>query len=213
MLIAFTAVMAACTSQGADSAAMQRGSGANEVFPSDDLMDWVSYPSQISVVTVVDETEQPPSPLVTTSPSDNVLVNRMLTLRIDRTLWSAPGTATQIDPIRIEAWGWMVKDGKRVKFGAGNGPRLEVGQTYLIPLVPFGDGWAPLSFSTVTPVVDGVASVGPEEFNPATRQIDGATMDELSTLFASTKPDPAAAAHMDLPPEKRAAAVTGATDQ
>jgi len=28
--------------------------------------------------------------------------------------------------------------------------------------------------------------------NPATKQLDGATLDELTTLFASTKPSPAA---------------------
>jgi len=171
---------------------VSQSSGASEVFPSDDLVDWVTYPSQISVVTVVDETEQPPSPLTTTSPSDNVLVNRILTLRIDRTLWSAPGATPEADTVRIEAWGWLIKNDKRVKFGAGDGPRLEVGRTYMIPLVPFGGGWIPLSFSTVTPVVDGAVSVGPEVSNPATKRLDGATLDELTTLFASTKPGQAA---------------------
>jgi len=56
----------------------------------------------------------------------------------------------------------------------------------------FGGGWSPLSFSTVASVVDGAVSVDPEVSNPATKQLDGATLNELTIMFASAKPDQAA---------------------
>jgi len=53
----------------------------------------------------------------------------------------------------------------------------------------------------------------PRSFQPRNQATRRCHTRRLVTLFASTKPDPAAAAHMDLPPEKRVAAVTGATDR
>ncbi len=120
----------------------------------------VTYPSRISAFVVIGESEHSPSPLTTYSPNDNVLGNRILTHRADRTLWAATGLPPGSGTARIEGWGWLTKNDDRVKFGAGDGPWIGAGRANMIQLDQFVGGWAPLSFSTVTPVLNVAARVG-----------------------------------------------------
>ena len=123
----------------------------DDALPSSSLVDWVSYASQVSVVTVVSE-EELPVPEGLSGDRGGGYVGRKVNLRIDKTLWSPPGTAPQTGTISSVVNGWIRKNGVTVPYGSLGAERLEVGKTYIIPLVQYESGWGRLSASTVLPV-------------------------------------------------------------
>lgn len=180
---------------------------SSDRFPSEDLSHWVTYPTQISVVTVVSEREIPPPARVLERGEG--YVGRSVELRIDRTLWSAPEVEAQTGNIEFVASGWLRKGDKQIPFGSADGPRLEVGNRYVIPLVPTERGWAFLSNSAVLSVdrTNRIAHDQERIKNPASLAHKGATLDALAKTLGSTAPDPAAAPFAHLPPDERVEAV------
>lgn len=107
------------------------------------------------------------------------------------------------------ALGWLRKGGNQIPFGSGDGPRLEVGSRYVVPLVSTERGWASLSNSAVLAVDDSdrIALDQGRIRNPASLAHKGVTFDALAKVLSGTAPDPAAAPFAHLPPDERVEAV------
>ena len=180
-------------------------------FPSEDLSYWVTYPTQISVVTVVSEAEIPPPARVTERGEG--YVGRTVELRIDRTLWATPDVEAQTGNVELVAFGWLRKGDTQIPFGPMDGHRLEVGGRYIIPFVPDEGAWGWLTSSAILEIDSGdrIALDQGRIKNPASLAQKGATLDEFTMTLMNTAPDPAAAPFAHLPPDKRIEAVFDAT--
>lgn len=176
----------------------------DDSLPSSSLADWVSYTSQVSVVTVVNETELPVPPGLSGEQGGGY-VGRSVDLCIDETLWTYPGVEPLTGTISSKVNGWIRKDEVSVPFGSLGAERLEVGKTYVIPLVQYDGGWGFLSAGTVLPV-DSLKriAVDPERItNSVSRQLHGKNFVELTQTLESTIPDPVAARYAHLPATER----------
>ena len=178
-----------------------------ERFPSEELIYWVTYPTQISVVTVVSEAEIPPPDSVTERGEG--YIGRAVELRIDRTLWSAPDVEAQTGNFELTVFGWLRKGDNQIPFGPIDGHRLEVGGRYIIPLVPDEGDWGWLSSSAIL-AIDGEGRIALDQGrlkNPASLAQKGDTLDKVAVTLSNTAPDPAAAPFAHLPPDERIEAV------
>jgi len=179
------------------------GAGAESLVPEESLADWVTYASHVSVVTVISEAEMESTPEVVANGEG--YVGRTVTLRIERTIWSAPGAAPIEGTVSMTDWGWLLKDGQLRPFASG---RLEVGGRYLVPFANINGNLGSISLTAI-PVTS--ANAVATEGMPATgwhiRDLAGKPLDDLSAALAATTPDPAAAPFMSLPARERAEAV------
>jgi hypothetical protein len=198
------------TSGGPESPRLLVVSGGAGRFPAESFTDWVSYADQVSVVSVAAEEARPAEVI---EPGDESIM-RVVTLRIERTVWRRREAPTAGRTVRVLTYGWAVRDGERRPVAGWGGPRLEVGRRYVTPLVRAprdGVDWTPLAVESVLPldgdeiVTTGIAGA------PSTiaRRMAGRSVDDLSAVLAGTRPDPVAASHFDLPPDQRVKAVQG----
>lgn len=160
----------------------------SERFPAETLADWVTFGDQLSVVTVLDETELPGPP----EPASNGdFVLRKVTLRIDRTLWQRPRTTPAPSTVSVRTWGWFEGGGTaRVRHLAPDAPRLEVGRRYLTPLVSANDGWTPVSDASIL-TLDGdavTAEVDEGEPRQLARSLTGQSLEEIDTSMDGATP-------------------------
>lgn len=103
-------------------------------FPDEGLSDWVSYSNQVALVSVVNERALP-----TTQRRPEELIGRVVTLRIDESLWLPEGptnnhllAGAEVD---VVVGGWVLREGVELKAVFVGGPRLEVGGRYVMPLL------------------------------------------------------------------------------
>jgi hypothetical protein len=193
------------------------GAGASsDRFPSETFTDWVSYSDQVSVFSVVSEEEVWPSPqdLKRDLEQGTGYLGRVVTLRIERTIWRREDAPSAEDTIRVFTWGWALnEDGeRRASTAPWGGPRLEVGARYVAPLVRAprnGVQWTPLSDGATLPL-DGdlitTTGIGGNP-SPIAERMEGRSVDALAEILAGTPPDPIAAKYFDLGPDARWQAV------
>jgi hypothetical protein len=182
------------------------------IFPGETLEDWVSYGDQLSVISVVDDTDPEPWPAYRNSGG---LAGREVTVRVERTLWRRSQARAAGSTLRFGVWGWMWDDdqdphSERRPLVSEGAPRMEVGRRYLTMLVRSRGEWFPLTDRAVLTVApDGVVTseVISGEPSPAARQLRGKTITQAARAVASTPPDPVAARYFELPPRKRFRAV------
>jgi len=130
------------------------------------LQSWVSLSNQVAIVTVLSETKLPEPPAAAET---NALVGRVLQLSLDESLWVPPSHASsraepeqqaaaliaQGNEFTMSALGWTYSEGMLLRFAAYNAVRLEVGGTYITPLVQYQDsaeGWGVLTPWSVMPL-------------------------------------------------------------
>lgn len=181
----------------------------SEIFPSDSLTDWISYASQISVVTVISESKMPVPLEVRDAENGGGYIGRNLNLSVDETLWTYPGTNPQTGTISLVANGWLRKGEVTVPYGSYGAERLEVGRSYIIPLVLIERGWAWLSATAILPITsDKRIAVDAERItNPVSQSLNGMNFAQLTQRLANTASDPIAARYAHLPPDQRIQAV------
>ncbi|MGH3691784.1 MAG: hypothetical protein ACRDWD_06935 [Acidimicrobiia bacterium] len=193
--------------QSASSVVIGGQSDLTELFPSDTLTDLVSYADQVSIVSVQDEEALPADPADVERGEG--YVGRDATLELQDTIWHREGAPSKGESLRITTEGWVLQDGRRLRFANWGAPRLEVGRQYVLPLVRVrseGVGWTVLSTYAVLPfdgqriTTEGVLEGGP---SPILEEVAGMTPGELAELLARTPPDPLAAKYAHLDPEKR----------
>ena len=178
--------------------------GGSARFPSASLTHWVSYSDQVSVVSVVDE-----EPLAR---ARDGYLGRLVTLRIEQTIWRREGAPEAADDIRVLTWGWSVEQGERRPIAPWGGARLEVGSRYVSPLVrapASGVEWTPLADDSVLPL-DGNVVTTRGILGRSTllvRRLAGKSVDELATMLARARADPVAAKYFHLAPDQRLRAV------
>lgn len=184
------------------------GADGEAIFPSESLTDWVSYAQQMSVVTVVDEARiEPPARVYE---HDEGYVGRMVTIRIDKTVWHADG----VDPfpagteLSYTGFGWHYKDGEYIPFAQ----QLDMGERYLMPIVRGGSHYPdvkgyPLTADTRLPLQGDRVDPDLETNNPAVKLTIGKTVGEVGEMLEQTSPDPLALKYSYLDPVERVRAV------
>ena len=200
------AALAACGGS-TPSASLVVGEGSDR-FPSETLSDVSSYADQLSVVTVVDESEiAPPSEVVERGEG---YVGRTVTLRIEQTVWKRKGGPTARGTIRTTVQGWVLQDGVRRPFAVAGGPRLELGGRYLAPLLRVsGNEWITLSSGATLPLEGDVATTAgvAGHASPIGEAMQGKSVSDVADLLARTPADPVAAKYAHLEPDERLKAV------
>ena len=202
------AALTACGGSSSPSASSMVVGEGSDRFPSETLSDWASYADQLSVVTVVDESEiAPPSEVLELGEG---YVGRTLTLRIERTVWNRKGGPTARGTFRTTVQGWVLQEGVRRPFAVAGGPRLEVGERYLTPLVRVtGNEWITLSTGATLPLEGEVATTAGVAGHPSPigEAMRGKSVAEVGELLAETPADPIAAKYAQLEPDERLKAV------
>ncbi|MFE6223043.1 hypothetical protein [Streptomyces sp. NPDC057854] len=149
---------------------------SSDSYPAATPIDWVTYADHVVVVTPVEEKDREVPADERERGEGTVL--RDLKLQVNDVLWSSPKPA-QPAPTEISwiAWGSEFKNGdvdKRIKLAARNNSRVELGHTYVIPIVweeercSEGDPrqparWNALGGSAVIPFDGGTLGQGESE--------------------------------------------------
>ncbi len=106
----------------------------NDRYPNTTARDWATYADHVVAVTVVDEQADP----VPADAESDAILDRTLTLRVDRVLWSRaepPPTQKVRSTLTWPALGWELKDGERGSpLAVEDAPRLEVGEPYVMAI-------------------------------------------------------------------------------
>ena len=191
---------------------------SDQLLPSRSLTDVVTYSDHVVRATVVDEAELPMTAEETAAGEG--MAPRVITLRIDSVLWSRANAPAAPSSFRTDLDGWSVKQGHKTPLRLEGEPMMTVGKQYVLPIVYMSKtakvsvpGWATLSPDSIFPVQNGVLGAGdtiPGEIAASRRQADrlrGPFFDgDVSKFVAavkSTRPDPAVAGVMNLPPDVR----------
>ena len=190
------------------------------------MQDWVSYADQVSVVTVLSEA-QVTDPYLEESPEGAGLLGRKLRVRVERTIWTAPGFGERTGELTISGGAWTVKQWKpRPVVTDVHATWPEVGATYLVALMRWStpvsppEGWQGLTYEPETfDVVGGTAMVRVVEGRvvlhelpswradrtrlPVHAQIEGRSVDAVAEMLGATEPDPLAVKYRHLAPLER----------
>jgi hypothetical protein len=189
--------------KGSSSSSVVAVDAGSARFPSASLTDWVSYGDQVSIVSVDAEEEL--------RQGGDGYVGRIVTLRIEKTIWRREGAPSAGRAVRVVTWGWAV-DEERRPVAASGGPRLEVGARYVTALVRAprdGVEWTPLADDSTLPLDGDVITTAGILGVPSllAKELRGKSVDKLAIMLAHTQPDPIAAKYFDLPPDERVQAV------
>lgn len=169
--------------------------------------DIVSYTDEVAVVTAVDATEVPDQ-LVPTDPDDVRLINRQVVLRVDKLLWQRKNAPSTDENIAILTTGWVVdaEHGKRLFQLAGQ-PYIEIGSTYLMPLIRDGNTWIRLIPQATFKLSAGRVALATHQDGTLAKGFAGRSMTQVAQILASAKADPQAVARYNLGPTERLCAV------
>ncbi len=138
------------------------------------------------------------------------MVGRRVDLRVDDVLWTRPGAPEVPDQLSFHTDPWIFDDGQRTDRRVETGVPLEVGRTYVMPVVRFSDGWADLASTTPVAVSgDRVATKAAGRPSEVTEAFLGRPVADLVAKLETTEPYPDAVLYADLDPEERARRVLG----
>ena len=180
------------------------GASVQFVVPSESISDWLSFAKHIAVVRVVREEQMPVAPEVTARGEGHV--PGIITLQVERIIWTAPGAAPASGELHVGSLGWTMHDGKLRAIN----PDLKVGGTYLVAFANFRSGLAPLRPISLA-IVDGeVVSAGKTARSSSGEwvgSLDGLSVDDVQKLLATTPPDALAIRFRNLAVEEQIEAV------
>jgi hypothetical protein len=181
-------------------------SSASYRWPVDTLRDWTDFADQLSVLRIESERQLPRSQDVVATGEG--MVGRMVTARIEETLWRSPGSPAASGRITFGTWGWVAKREALIPTVDSSSDRLEVGDRVLAALLLTPEGsWAPLTPSSTIRLVDGrtVFAARQRRSLPALAgALDGITPRAAADRLAAVEPRPDAAALRRLDPDERA---------
>lgn len=217
LLVIATACVVGCgvsdgQSEEPNEAAVVVGHGTG-IFPFTSLEDWKSYADHLAVYEIVAESEMPftPGP---GEPSDEGMIGRLVTARIESNPWSAAHAPALPAELDFAAPGWVLHEGQRRLFRMREAPRLEVGERFLAPLVYREDWpesapkWSLLDFSAQLRL-DGarIALRREETVNELRRSFNGKAVESVLEDFQQAPMHETAARYQHLRPAKRVEAV------
>ncbi|WP_405899258.1 hypothetical protein OG242_18665 [Streptomyces sp. NBC_00727] len=195
-------------------------SHGDQLLPSGTLTDWTTYGDHLVVVTVTGQRELAPTSEETEAGEG--YIPRVISLRIDKVLWSRKDASNAPSAFETELDGWQFHGDQRNAVRLDGEPMLEVGKQYVLPILYFtktetvqNAGWSTLSPDSIFPYQEGILGKG--DVIPSLQQAEGDAKPtdargpffgkqsaELVAALKSTPPDPAAADAMKLPPDERA---------
>jgi hypothetical protein len=214
LLVPVLCAAAGCSTTPADSLSPQAGpqsaAGAEVVTLSDSflhetLTDWVSYSTDIALVTVTGERDHEPDAEVVARGEG--YVGRSVSVRVDRVLWRAGGDLHAPRQLSFDAQGYIVREGERLQSVSPGSPTLEPGEQFVMPLSYVDGVFGPLSTHSPIPFRDGLAAPLADQDDEAVRALAGKDADQITSTLARTRVDALAQKHMDLPPYERVRAV------
>jgi hypothetical protein len=180
------------------------GHGA-ALFPDTSLTDWRSYADQLAVVSVLSEEQLELDPEV--QRAGEGYVTRSLRVRIEVSLWTAPGVSARSGEIRMHALGWILKRGELIEFGVHNAPRLVPGARYVIPLVYFDESSVyKLASGAVIPFPgDQLAAEDVRVWGQGAtaRELSGRPLADIAAALEAAPVDPVVENFRSLPPRER----------
>jgi hypothetical protein len=187
-------------------------------FPDEGLVNWVSFSDGVVALTVVSEhREEIPADLLERKEG---YVGRTIDVRIDLVLWSPEFRTAQLaaeDTLEMLVFGWVLDDTRLVAMANVNSPRLEVDGQYIMPLVEFERGWAPMTSQSPLSAPDSVVADADvaawQAVSPARGELAVQSFSDMATVLAHVAPDPVAARYFHLRPEERLMAVTMANER
>ena len=201
VFVALAVMTAACHGSAAEPQTMPFS--ASMIIPNESLQDWVTYADQISVVTVLDEREVTPAPGVLERGEG--YLGRRVTLRIDQTVWVAPGAQASQGEISMVTLGWALTEGRKIPFEG----YLKVGETYLLPTARIDGRVTDISSGSSFRVVDGRVDAL-KSGRGWMQSKNGTSVVDVQVQLAATPPDPRAAQFAHLEGGDRARAVRAA---
>jgi hypothetical protein len=185
--------------------------GAN-LFPGESLRDWVSYADHVIIYTITDERRMPPDASELETGEGHVL--RAITMRVERTIWSAPDAPELPAAIEWTATGWALHEGQLYVMETDDEPRVAVAQRYLAPVVQvqFDDGprWWPLTPGSQMPLGDNLKVAAADFSSAINPHLVGKRPNEIADIVAHQPPNPLAAQYRALRPQQRIDAVSRA---
>lgn len=98
----------------------------SEIYSSATPADWATTADHIAEVTVVDEQQ---------GREEANAVERLVTIRVDRTRWSRPGSAALPQTFQMPAFGWVRTDAGLAELVVPDASRIEPGHRYLMALI------------------------------------------------------------------------------
>ena len=176
-------------------------------IPNGSLTDWVSYAHQVSVVSVLSEAEIEPPPEVRERKEG--YIGRTVTVRIEDTVWSAPGAEPLAGELTMRVLGWHLKGERKIPFGG----RLVVGSRYLLPIASIKGNWAGMTVGNPVLLEDARVTMGLGQAKTWIKELAGVSLVDLQKRLAATPADPVAARFAHLPGGERAEAVRLAKGQ
>jgi len=173
-----------------------------EAFRFNNAADWISFADQVSTVSILEEDVQP-------VPKDAIegSVPAVLTLRVDNTLWMASGARSDkaIEPggtVQVFSDGYWLKEGELFPVRSEDGPRLEVGSTYLVALFE-DDGQYGLLTSDSVFELDATRQRTIEErsdASPGQQVFAGMDLTEIQAVLSGAAPRAEVSDLLDVPP-------------
>lgn len=177
-------------------------------LPAETPEDLVTYGDAVVVTRVVSDEDIRPSEAEDDLPEDDQVVGRRLQVEVEETVWQRGGADDPPRSFEYEGLGWVGSGDERIPMVSESGVREEVGDRYLMVIVLYPEGWAPLASSTTRPVKQGQVVWNDEGAQEPTQDetalstlFDGRSPREIGRSLAATEPDPAADFSLD--PEAR----------
>jgi hypothetical protein len=215
LVAAAVAVAAAVTldaarlGEGREAARDLAVSSASYRWPVYTLRDWTDFADQLSVLRIESERQLPRSQDVVATGEGTV--GRMVTARIEETLWRSPGSPTAPERITFGTWGWVAKRETLIPTTDSSSDRLAVGDRVLAALLLTPEGsWAPLSPSSTIRLVAGrtlFAARRRRSLPALAGALDGITPRAAADRLAAVEPRPDGAAFRRLDADERARAL------
>lgn len=186
---------------------------ALSAFPYETTADWVGYADAVVVAQVTGEDKLP----ITEGErqAQEGLIMRTVKVSLREILWERSNAPRVPEDISFIAYGWTFDGDELRAASTSQGARLEVGNTYLIPIASSElGGWGPIN-PTQTFDYEGSSVTVLEDVDPgsAGAAISGRKGAEVADLLASTDADPLTLKYADLGPVARFEAVAAESER
>lgn len=157
------------------------------LFATETATDIVSWSDQMVLATVVASDPVSAPENLSSTGSDDGLLTRNLTFRVDQTVWARAGAATVPQTFQSTAWGWVVTGGQPALMQPKGEIAFEVGKQYLVSVTLEGADWLTLGQASLAVTGSG-ALAGPAEASTFVSSLEGKTIADAGVLLKSATP-------------------------
>lgn len=166
-----------------------------KVVAVDSATDAVTWTDTVAVITVTSDRVVPGGEGAEQGAS--WMDGRLATFRIDKVLWSRPGTQQPPPTFECQVAGWFRSEGEQgIPMRDRHGVRFEVDRTYVAPIGYVFDQWGAWPSSSFE-VVEGKIQLGIGQDSELAKALAGKPPEDVSMLFAEAKPDPNFSEHLN----------------